>query len=76
MWIKTHELESKQPKKKWTSKEEGDAMCRPVTCKICGKITWAGCGEHIEAVKAQVSPEQWCDGKHRIPAVKSAAERN
>lgn len=39
-------------------------MCRPVTCKICGKTTWAGCGQHIASVKAQVSAEQWCDGQH------------
>lgn len=39
-------------------------MCRPVNCKVCGKTTWAGCGEHIAAVKAQVPAGQWCDGKH------------
>ena len=26
-------------------------MCRAVTCKQCGKTTWAGCGQHIDAVK-------------------------
>ncbi|MDO4412239.1 hypothetical protein [Cutibacterium sp.] len=39
-------------------------MCRPVRCDVCGKTTWAGCGEHIAQVKAQVPPAQWCDGNH------------
>lgn len=37
-------------------------MCRPVPCRTCGKITWAGCGEHIAEVQAQVPPAQWCAG--------------
>lgn len=35
-------------------------MCRPVTCSSCGKTTWAGCGQHIDAVKATVPAGQWC----------------
>ena len=30
-------------------------MCRPVRCNVCGKTTWAGCGEHVDQVKAQAS---------------------
>lgn len=37
-------------------------MCRPVTCKKCGKTTWAGCGQHIDQVRRQVPPGQWCPG--------------
>jgi hypothetical protein len=37
-------------------------MCRPVLCETCGKITWAGCGDHIDEVRAQVRPEDWCPG--------------
>ncbi len=37
-------------------------MCRPVTCKICGKTTWAGCGQHIEQVRRTVPAAQWCPG--------------
>jgi hypothetical protein len=37
-------------------------MCRPVPCSICGKTTWAGCGDHIDQVKAIVPADQWCDG--------------
>lgn len=39
-------------------------MCRPVTCKTCGKTTWAGCGKHIDQVKRTVPASQWCDGRH------------
>ncbi|MGO4957066.1 hypothetical protein ACTQ49_07310 [Luteococcus sp. Sow4_B9] len=37
-------------------------MCRPVACKTCGKTTWAGCGQHIDQVKASVPVAQWCAG--------------
>lgn len=37
-------------------------MCRPVPCKQCGKTTWAGCGQHVDSVKAQVPAGQWCGG--------------
>ncbi|MDK8817364.1 hypothetical protein QP883_07175 [Winkia sp. UMB6473-AN360BR] len=43
---------------------KGTLMCKPVTCKICGKITWEGCGKHIDEVKASVPADQWCDGNH------------
>ncbi|EPH03335.1 hypothetical protein HMPREF1531_01394 [Propionibacterium sp. oral taxon 192 str. F0372] len=39
-------------------------MCKPVTCEVCGKTTWDGCGRHIEEVKATVPVDQWCDGNH------------
>lgn len=39
-------------------------MCRAVKCRVCGKTTWAGCGQHIAAVKATVPAGQWCDGSH------------
>ncbi|MFL0577940.1 hypothetical protein [Dietzia sp. 179-F 9C3 NHS] len=39
-------------------------MCRPATCTVCGKTTWAGCGQHIDAVKATVPAPQWCGGQH------------
>lgn len=37
-------------------------MCRPVPCKTCNKTTWAGCGQHVAAVKATVPADQWCPG--------------
>lgn len=35
-------------------------MCRPVSCATCGKTTWAGCGQHVDSVKAGVPAAQWC----------------
>jgi hypothetical protein len=37
-------------------------MCRPVPCETCGKITWSGCGDHVEQVRAMVPPADWCPG--------------
>lgn len=37
-------------------------MCYPVPCPVCGKTTWDGCGLHVDAVKAQVDPADWCPG--------------
>ncbi|SMX82733.1 hypothetical protein BI49514_01647 [Brevibacterium iodinum ATCC 49514] len=39
-------------------------MCRAATCRVCGKTTWAGCGQHIQSVKSTVPAGQWCSGKH------------
>lgn len=35
-------------------------MCRPVNCPTCNKTTWAGCGQHIDQVKANVPANHWC----------------
>jgi len=48
-------------------------MCHPVKCRVCGKTTWAGCGQHIAAVKATVPAGQWCDGKHTQAEIDAAA---
>jgi hypothetical protein len=37
-------------------------MCRAVTCRKCGKTTWAGCGQHVKQVMARVPPSQRCAG--------------
>ena len=37
-------------------------MCRPTTCRTCGKTTWAGCGMHVAQVKAMVPADSWCPG--------------
>ena len=37
-------------------------MCRPATCKTCGKTTWAGCGQHVDQVMASVPKAQRCPG--------------
>ncbi len=37
-------------------------MCRAVTCKTCGKTTWAGCGQHVNQVMAGVPASNRCQG--------------
>jgi hypothetical protein len=37
-------------------------MCRAVNCKICGKTTWAGCGQHVDQVMAKVPADRRCQG--------------
>jgi len=37
-------------------------MCRPVPCKTCNNITWAGCGRHVAEVKAVIPSGSWCPG--------------
>lgn len=43
------------------------SMCRAVTCKKCGKATWAGCGMHADQVLAGVSKADRCDGHAAEP---------
>jgi len=35
-------------------------MCHQIRCGRCGKPTWAGCGQHIEAALRGVPPDQRC----------------
>jgi hypothetical protein len=37
-------------------------MCRRVNCKVCGKVTWAGCGQHVSTVMAGVPRRDQCQG--------------
>ena len=37
-------------------------MCHAKTCKTCGKITWAGCGQHVDQVMRGVPKSQRCTG--------------
>ncbi len=37
-------------------------MCHPVRCRICGKVTWSGCGDHVEQALAGVPSELRCAG--------------
>jgi len=50
-------------------------MCSPVKCRVCGKTTWSGCGQHIAQVKARVSAGQWCGGhaQSEQPVIKSSS---
>jgi len=35
-------------------------MCSKVTCDICKKATWSGCGEHIEEALEGVAQSDRC----------------
>ncbi len=37
-------------------------MCRAVTCRKCGKTTWAGCGQHVDEVMRGVPKSERCPG--------------
>jgi hypothetical protein len=37
-------------------------MCSAVTCRTCGKTTWAGCGQHVDQVMRRVPADQRCPG--------------
>jgi hypothetical protein len=42
-------------------------MCRRVTCSVCSKPTYAGCGAHVEQVLAGIAQEQRCQGREGAP---------
>lgn len=35
-------------------------MCYQVKCSKCGKVTWAGCGRHIERALRGVPDDKLC----------------
>ncbi len=43
-------------------------MCRAVTCRTCGKTTWAGCGQHVDEVLRNVPKAQRCPGHQSTPS--------
>jgi len=40
-------------------------MCRRVTCKTCGKASYAGCGMHVDQVLAGVPASARCKGHEK-----------
>jgi hypothetical protein len=43
-------------------------MCTRVTCRKCGKPTFAGCGRHIEQVLGNVPPAERCQCREQQPS--------
>ncbi len=35
-------------------------MCSQVTCHVCKKATWSGCGQHIEEALSGVAEADRC----------------
>ena len=42
-------------------------MCRAVTCRKCGKKTWAGCGMHVDQVMSRIPASDRCPGHTEEP---------
>ena len=43
-------------------------MCRATTCNTCGKITWAGCVQHVDQVMKDVAAKDRCEGHEKAPS--------
>jgi hypothetical protein len=35
-------------------------MCSPALCPRCQKVTWTGCGMHVDAVMSSVPVDKRC----------------
>lgn len=35
-------------------------MCSSAVCNRCNKITWTGCGQHVDQALAGVPPQNRC----------------
>jgi hypothetical protein len=35
-------------------------MCSPALCRQCSKVTYTGCGLHVDQVLANYAPEDRC----------------
>ncbi len=35
-------------------------MCSPAVCRSCGKVTYSGCGMHVDQVLRNVPQENRC----------------
>lgn len=35
-------------------------MCSPIRCATCGKVTWTGCGMHVDEVMADFEVSARC----------------
>ncbi|MGW9629868.1 hypothetical protein ACWGST_04135 [Agromyces sp. NPDC055520] len=49
-------------------------MCRAVKCRVCGKTTWAGCGQHVQDVRRTVPASAWCSGAHTQAQIDAATQ--
>jgi hypothetical protein len=49
-------------------------MCRRVTCRTCGKPTYAGCGAHIEQVLGDVPAASRCKCREEAASAAPAAK--
>jgi hypothetical protein len=57
----------RQPKKSRRRNPQGEIMCYAVTCKKCGKTTWAG-GQHVDQVMRGILDQSAAKGTRKNPA--------
>lgn len=43
-------------------------MCSRVNCRKCGKVTYSGCGNHLDQVFAGVPKDQRCNCANKTSA--------
>jgi len=48
-------------------------MCHRITCRTCGKPSYAGCGLHVEMVLADVPRDLRCRCREERAALREAA---
>lgn len=48
-------------------------MCSRAKCRNCKKITWSGCGAHVNEVLAGVPRDQRCDCNTKAGRARAAA---
>ncbi len=42
---------------------------------MCGKTTWAGCGQHVQDVRRTVPGSAWCGGTHTQAQIETATQK-
>ena len=47
-------------------------MCHAVRCRDCGKVTWAGCGDHVDQALADFPADDLCQCDDGAPAGQSS----
>ncbi len=47
-------------------------MCRAVNCRVCGKTSWAGCGQHVDQVLRGIPVADRCPGHAKEASDKSS----
>jgi hypothetical protein len=50
-------------------------MCSRVNCRKCGKVTYSGCGQHLDTVFAGVPMSNRCDCASKKKEASSSGEK-
>jgi hypothetical protein len=50
-------------------------MCSPAVCDHCKKITWTGCGQHVQQALDGVPPGNRCTCRETQPPHRQAGPR-